>query len=152
MWRKAIIFPILKEQNSDPRIPMNYRGISVLSVMSKVFSSILNNRLTDYLEDNDILVDEQNGFRKNRSCENHVLTLNNVIQNRDSTFVTFIDLHKAFDLLEYCILHNGVDGNFYNIIKTIYQNTESCVRIGNNMTEWFPCNSGVRQGDNLSHT
>lgn len=90
VWRKAIIFPISKDQNSDSRISMNYRGISILSVVSKVFSSILNNRLTDYLEDNNILVYEQNGFR---SCEDHVLTINNVIQNRDSTFVTFIDLH-----------------------------------------------------------
>ena len=126
---------------------MNYRGISLLSVVAKVFSSILNNRLTDYLENNDILVEEQNGFRKNRSYEDHVLTLNSVIQNRNSTFVTFIDSHKAFDtvdrdLLEYCLLQNGVGGNFNNIpvIKAIYQNTESCVRIGNNMTEWFPCN------------
>lgn len=113
-----------------------------------MFSFILNNRLTDYFEDNDDLVDEQNGFRKNRSCELHVLTLNDVIQNRDSTFVTYIDLHKAFDtvdryLLEYCLLHNGVDRNFYNIFKTIYQNTELCVRIGNYMTKWFPCYLGV---------
>lgn len=90
------IFAILKEPNSDHRIPLNYRGISLLSVISNVYSAVLNNRLIAYLEDNELLVDEQNGFRKDRSCEDHAFTLNGLIQNRDSTFVTLIDLQEAF--------------------------------------------------------
>lgn len=43
------------------------------------------------------------------------------------------------------------DGEFYNIIKTTYQNIESCVRIGSNMTEWISCKLGVRLGNNISH-
>lgn len=157
IWKKAIIYPILKDPNSDHRIPLNYRGISLLSVISKAYSSVLNNRLTAYLEDNELLVDEQNGFRKDRNCEDHVFTLNSLIQNRDTTFVTFIDLQKAFDtvdrdLLQYSLLTNGVDGHFYNNVKSLYHNTESCVRIGDHHTAWFNCTSGVRQGDNLSPT
>lgn len=63
-WRKAVICPIPKDTKADPRIPMNYRGISLLSTVSKLYSSVLNNRLLSYLEDNEILVDEQNGFRR----------------------------------------------------------------------------------------
>ena len=44
-----------------------------------------------------MLVDEQNGFLRDRSCTDHVFTLNSIIQNRKETFVTVIDLQKAFD-------------------------------------------------------
>jgi hypothetical protein len=110
-----------------------------------------------YLDDNDLLVDEQNGFRSERSCMDHVFTLNSIVKNRNSTFVTFLDLKKAFDmvdreLLEYSLIKNGVDGHFYQAVKSLYRNTESCVRLGNHYTDWFGCTSGVKQGDNLSPT
>ena len=158
IWRKAIICPLLKDPSSDPLLPLNYRGISLLSVVTKIYSSILNKRLVTYLDDNDLLVDEQNGFRSERSCIDHVFTLNSVVKNRNSTFVTFIDLKKAFDmvdreLLEYSLIKkNGVDGHFYHAVKSLYQNTESCVRLGSHYTDWFGCTSGVKQGDNLSPT
>ncbi|KAK3092919.1 hypothetical protein FSP39_008861 [Pinctada imbricata] len=157
VWRKAIICPILKDINTDPRVPSNYRGISLLSVVAKIYSSVLNNRLTSHLEENDLLVDEQNGFRGDRSCLDHVFTLSSIVKNRNSTFVTFIDLRKAFDmvdreLMEFCLLKNGIDGQFYNAIKSLYTDTESCVRLGNRLTDWFSCRSGVKQGDNLSPT
>lgn len=156
-WSKAIIYPIIKDNKSDPRIPLNYRGISLLSVVAKIFSSVLNNRLLFYLEESDILVDEQNGFRKDRSCIDHIFTLNSIIENNEATFVTFIDLQKAFDmvdreLLQLNLLKHGIDGNFYHALKSLYSNTESCIRIGDRYTEWFECSSGVRQGDNLSPT
>lgn len=110
-----------------------------------------------YLEDNELLVDEQNGFRRHRSCLYHIFSLNSVIQNNNSTFVTFIDLQKAFDtvdreLLPYCLLTHGIDGNFYHSIKLLYSNTESCVRLNDKYTDRFRCSVGVRQGDNLSPT
>ena len=51
-----------------------------------------------------MLVDEQNGFRRDRSCTDHVFTLNSIIQNRKETFVTFIDLQKAFDTVDRDLL------------------------------------------------
>ena len=157
VWRQAIICPILKDSNSDPRIPLHYRGISLLSTIYKMYSSVLNNRLISYLEDNNLLVDEQNGFRRDRSCADHVFTLNSIVQNRKETFVAFIDLQKAFDtvdrnLLRFSLLSNGIDGDFYNAIKSIYGNTSSCVKINDLHTDWFQTTAGVRQGDNLSPT
>ena len=58
-WRKAIIYPILKELGSDQRMPLNYRGISLLCCVSKLYSALINNRLTKYLKENDLLSDEQ---------------------------------------------------------------------------------------------
>ncbi|CAC5425824.1 unnamed protein product [Mytilus coruscus] len=69
LWHLAIICPIVKDKSSDKRIPLHYRGISLLSCISKLYCGFINNRLSSYLEDNDLLSEEQNGFRKNRSCE-----------------------------------------------------------------------------------
>ena len=72
MWRTGIISPIPKSAKDDPRDPMSYRGLTLLSIPCKVYMSILNSRLCKWLEDNDILVDEQNGFRRNRNCQDHL--------------------------------------------------------------------------------
>ena len=99
IWRKAIITPLPKDLTKDKRIPLNYCGISLLSVVSKLYSSILNKRLLTYLDTENMLVDEQNGFRPDRSCQDHVFTACTVIRNRllnkKHTFATFIDLQKA---------------------------------------------------------
>ena len=62
IWLCAIIKPIPKGCDKDPHVPMNYRGISLLSCISKVYTALLNERLVNFCNANDILVDEQNGF------------------------------------------------------------------------------------------
>ena len=157
VWRRAIICPILKDSNSDNRIPLNYRGISLLSCVSKLYTSFLNKRLTNYLEDNNLLADEQNGFRANRSCEEHIFTLNSIIRNNKNVFTAFIDLKKCFDFIDrdmllYKLLLHKVDGKMYNSISNIYAGLSACVRLNNKRTEWFDCLSGLKQGCNLSPT
>ena len=80
------------------------------------------------LETKKILVDEQNGFRKNRSCEDHIFSLSSVIKNRmlenKHTFTAFIDINKAFDsikrdFLYYKLLYNNITSNIYHVIKAI---------------------------------
>ena len=161
VWTLSIIKPISKSSTRDPHVPLNYRGISLLSCISNILSGILNNRLCEYYNTHNIIVDEQNGFRKGRSCEEHVFTLTNIIKNRlsngRSTFIAFVDLEKAFDwvdrtLLFYKLLMENIDGKTYKIIRKIYENTQSCLQLNNLITDWFAVNSGVRQGDNLSPT
>ncbi|VDI35540.1 Hypothetical predicted protein [Mytilus galloprovincialis] len=144
IWRKSVICPILKDPSSDARMPMNYRGVSLLSCISKLYSAFMNKRITFYLENEDILADEQNGFRKDRSCEDHIYTLNSIVRNNKSLFVAFIDLRKCFDFIDrdmmlYKLLKNNIDGKLYNSIKSIYQNSESCVRLNGKLTSWFDC-------------
>ncbi|MCG8049516.1 MAG: hypothetical protein JAY66_28225, partial [Candidatus Thiodiazotropha taylori] len=88
IWRKSVIFPIHKDSTTDKRLPMNYRGISLISCISKLYSSLINKRVSKYLEDNSILAEEQNGFRKTRSCEDHIFTLNSIIRNNRQTFAS----------------------------------------------------------------
>jgi len=61
-WSEATIQPLFKK--GDPEIPDNYRGISLLSICSKLYSYILNKRLTRWRDDNNLLSETQAGFRK----------------------------------------------------------------------------------------
>ena len=142
------------DPSSDKTIPLNYRGISLLSCMNKVHSAFINKRLSGYLEDNNLLADEQNGFRSNRSCEDYIFALNSLKRNKANVFTAFIDLRKAFDFIDrdmllYTLLLNKVDIKLYNSIKSIYTSSTSCIRI---LTDWFDCKNGVKQGNNLSST
>ena len=159
VWLKSIIVPVPKGGNKDPFVPLNYRGISLLCTMTKVFTGILNNRITKFTDMNKIIVDEQNGFRKGRSCSDHIFTLTSTIKyylNRNkSLYCTFVDLEKAFDWIERDLLYlklllTGIEGKIYNAIKCLYTDTTNCLRLNGQKTDWFMSNSGVRQGDTLS--
>ncbi len=106
-------------------------------------------------------MDEQNGFRKGRSCQDHIFTLTSVLRNRQAenkpTFAAFVDMQKAFDwvdrdLLFLKLLLNNIDGKVYNAIKSMYTDTTASLKINKLETDWFRCESGVRQGDVLSTT
>ena len=84
VWNQSIISPIEKSKDNDPRIPLNYRGISLVCCSGKIYSSVLNNRLVNYLDDENITCDEQNGFRKDRSCRDHIFVLDSILKNRIS--------------------------------------------------------------------
>ena len=126
--------------------------------MLKIYNSILNSRVSAYLEDSKILVEEQNGFRKARSCEDHIFVLSSVIKSKKkienkSVFAAFIDMSKAFDcrnrdFLFYKLLKNNIGGKIYYAIQELYKETVSCVQGSNMNTEWFQTLYGVRQGDN----
>ena len=158
---KSIVSPIPKSGTKDPHTPLNYRGISLLSCLSKVYSSLLNIRILLYCNMSNILVDEQNGFRSARSCEEHIFSLTTLIRNQFTkskpVFASFIDLQKAFDwvdrdLLMYRLLSYGINGKIYKAIHSLYNKTVSCVLLNQNVTDWFSVTSGVKQGDNLSPT
>ncbi|XP_063415945.1 uncharacterized protein LOC134697591 [Mytilus trossulus] len=100
-WNNILINPILKP-DKDYRDPLGYRGIALMSIPCKIYADILNTRLSSWLEENNILADEQNGFRKDRGCIEHLYSLTSIITNRKierlSTFACFIDAKKPLIL------------------------------------------------------
>ena len=76
-WRVGLIV-----KKGDREDPGNYRGITLLSVVGKVFCKILNNRLVQCLDKGGALHEGQAGFRVNRSCVDNVYTLNEIVQDR----------------------------------------------------------------------
>ena len=160
-WLKGVVKPIPKSSTNDPLVPLNYRGICLLPTISKMYTDMLNRRLMLFCDINDLLNDEQNGFRKDRSCGDHLYGLTSIVRNRMNkkmdTFAAFIDFRKAFDfvdrnLLLYKLLKMNITGCFYEAVKSLYKNTSCCVSVCNNMTSWFETMQGVRQGDGLSPT
>ena len=109
VWRKAIIHPIPKEPGKVIN-PLKYRGLALQCCIYKILSGILNDRLTNYLERARVIEDEQNGFRKSRSCSQHVFTLlsavRNKIRNGTSVFCCFVDFRKAFDFTDRELLYH----------------------------------------------
>ena len=79
-WREGLIVNIFKK--GDREDPTNYRGITLLSVVGKLFCKILNNRLVQCLDKEGALQEGQAGFRINRSCMDNVYTLNEIVQGR----------------------------------------------------------------------
>ena len=142
-WKRAVIKPIPKSSTDDPRIPMNYRGISLISCVAKLFTGILNHRISEYLESASLLAEEQNGFRKNRSCVDHIYTPYSLAKSRqekgERTYVTFIDFAKFDcidrDMLLYNLLQSGVDGKIYFAVKALYESNEACVTLNGAKTE-----------------
>ena len=160
VWRKAVIAPIPKSATKDPCVPLNYRGISLLSCMYKMFSSLLNLRITSHCEESGYIVDEQNGFRSGRSCQDHIYALSTVIRNRkscgQSTYCAYIDFKKAFDwvnrdLLLYKVATSfDIHGRLFNNLASVYSISNSQLRLNGLLSESFNVTSGVRQGDIMS--
>ena len=121
----------------------------------------MNRRIIGVSEEHDCFAEEQNGFRKNRSCTDHVYTLTSIIrnrkQNKQPTFVAFVDLEKAFDrvdrnLLFFKLRSLGFGGKLYQAIKSIYHTCKARININGYLTTEFSSEFGVRQGDSLSPT
>ena len=158
-WGRGIINPIPKSSTADMRDPLSYRGITLANTMYKLYSFIINDRLSKWVESNDKIVDEQNGFRKKRSTIDHLSSLTGLIDTRkklkQSTFCAFIDFKKAYDSIDRDILwkkleHIGLSGYILNAVKSLYSSVSSCVRINGSCTDWFNVTTGLRQGCNLS--
>ena len=118
----------------------------MLPCLYKLYSCILNDRLSTFLEDNAIYVDEQNGFRKDRSCVDHIYGLTSIKKNRMNqklhTFCAFIDFKKAFDCINrdfllYKLLLYNIDGKLFKAINGLYNESKSCIKINNMYTHFF---------------
>lgn len=104
--KMAVVIPLFKR--GDRTDVSNYRPISLLSSISKIFEKIVKTRLCNYLDNNNILSDSQHGFRKGRSTVDAIAKLTEyiMVQNDKGKKVisVFVDLEKAFDTISHKIL------------------------------------------------
>ena len=156
-WTDGHIVPIHKKGSFNT--VENYRGITLLSTLGKLFTRILNNRLTDWAENYQVYIESQAGFRSNMGTVDNIFTLHglltHVINQEKKLYCAFIDFTKAFDYINRDILWHkliklGVRGKALNIIKSMYENVKSRVKYQNRLSENFECYLGVRQGESLS--
>ena len=160
-WNIGLIKPIPKGDGKDPRDPLSYRGITLISIPSKIYADILNIRLSNWIEENSFLVEEQNGFRQNRSCMEHIYTLYSVINKRKlnklSTYACFVDAKKAFDTVNrqclwYKLYAMGLNGRILNAVKSLYSDVKCAINVNGLITQFLDVDLGVKQGCRLSPT
>ena len=146
------MFPFLNDVN-------NYRGITLVSCFSKLFTGVLNNRLSNWAENNNILSDSQFGFRKGCSTTDAIFVLNAIIQNvlkeKSRLFCAFVDLKKAFDSvylngLWFKLYKLGINAKMLRIIKDMYNEVKVCVKGCNSYSDFFECALGLKQGEVIS--
>ncbi|MEW8546901.1 MAG: reverse transcriptase family protein, partial [Candidatus Thiodiazotropha sp.] len=151
-WVKGNIIPIYKNKGNKTE-PANYRPITLLSCIGKVFTSILNTRLNKYLEENRILNETQSGFRKEYSTIDNIMVLYSLIEyfksKKNKLYCCFIDFTKAFDNvwragLWQKLLKHGINGKIINVIQNMYKEIKSCITVNGSSSGFFSCEKGVR--------
>ena len=152
----AKVIPIFKK--GDKTLINNYRPISILSPINKIFEKILYARLIKYINKSNILYKFQYGFRKNHSTEHALIELVDQIRlsmnNNQMTCGIFIDLSKAFDTVNHNILlqkleHYGIRGTALNLFKSYLSNRKQYVQIDKCKSQTLPITCGVPQGSVL---
>jgi hypothetical protein len=153
-WSKSNIILIYKK--GDPKDIGNYRPISLLPCLYKLFSSLINTRISISLEAKQPI--EQAGFRKGFSTIDHIHTLELIIEKYQEQqrplYIAFIDYQKAFDTVSYTSIwktmkEQEVEDIYINVIKSIYNNNIGRVKL-ETLGPCFNIERGVRQGDPLS--
>ena len=129
--RLAIIF-----KKGDPALPKNYRPISLIPVMAKLFNTVMYNRVRDLLEQQ--LPDEQFGFRRGRGCDdaNHVLRLLVEKSNEwgETLWLAALYVEKAFDRVQHSALFEAlmqadVGATIVGTLRRLYCNMKAFVRL-----------------------
>ena len=123
-----------------------------------MFNRILNLRLDKFLSTNNIINNCQIGFTKEARTSDHMFVLKTIIDKcnaaNERLFACFVDFQKAFDTVIHTgiklkPLEIGVGTLFYNIIKNMYAASKSCIKVNNEITDYFETKLGVKQGDNF---
>lgn len=157
--KKAIVLPLHKK--GDREVMSNYRPISLLTSISKVFEKLVHARIYKFLSCNDFLSDEQFGFRPGRGCEDALLRFTGALwnginnENTSETLSLFIDLTKAFDSVDHAILLDkfemaGFRGLPLRWLESYMNGRSQRVRISSDaISTPAECLSGVPQGSVL---
>ena len=156
-WAKPIILLIHKK--GDINVCDNFRPMSLTSLLSKVYASILNRRFTLFADALGLLPEEQAGFRESYSTVDDIFSLYAMVQKQFSKnqklYVAFIDYRKCFDSINRQALFktvecNGITGTFLNPIEVLYTTVLAAVRNNSETSNYFQCPIVFKQGCLLS--
>ena len=154
--KQALIKPLFKK--GDDSVCGNYRPVSLLPSLSKILEKVVNKQLVHHLETKGLLTPNQFGFRPKNQTTHVVHQLLNIIsdaaQQKEVIFVTYIDLSKAFDCLQYDKLlvkmkHLQISDKTINWFKNYLTNRKQCVQIDQVKSDWKDVQLGVPQGSIL---
>ena len=153
-WGEGIISPIFKK--GDVNDASNYRGITLINTLAKVYSQLLLNRLTSWSEKHEKLSKHQFGFQKGKSVTDCVFILHTVISKvlsqGQKLYCVFIDYEKCFDKIERSylwqkLLAENISCKLVKAIKSMYTVVKSCVKYKSSYSKFFDSSIGLKQGD-----
>ena len=154
----ASITPIFKQ--GDKSNPSNYRPISILPILSKVFEKHVNVCLTNFLTKNKAIHNLQAGFRTGHSCTNSVHKILSDVTDKKQKQITvamFLDFCKAFDCVDHQILYQKlknfkIEGSSLQLLKSFLVDRRQFVGFSNQVSKVLPITVGVPQGSILAPT
>ena len=156
LWKSANVTPVHKKERKQ--IVKNYRPISLLPIIAKVFERILFQQMYNHFISNNLITKKQSGFRPNDSVTNQLIYLvhsihSNLDINVDVRYV-FLDMSKAFDKvwhegLLFKLKQNGIDGKLLTLLESYLFKRQQRVVINGFQSEWGEIKSGVPQGSVL---
>ncbi|XP_023212335.1 uncharacterized protein LOC111615169 [Centruroides sculpturatus] len=157
-WLEVKIKVIHKKGPLDD--PANFRPISLLPVVQKIFTSILANRLSTWLRERSLIQPVQFAFQPRKSTLSNILILHSIIcrqlsKKRQRLLAVFIDYEKAFDSVVLKILLSklkmlGISDKFIDIIQCLFSGLKARVSTSAGFTDAFSLEKGLPQGDSLS--
>jgi len=154
-WTQSTFVPLYKK--GDPSVCANYRTISLISHASKILLKVILGRITPKTEFE--VAEEQVGFRPQRGTHNHLCSLRILTEKaqsqRQPLYMCFVDFKKAFDKVNHkklwkVMVDMGFAKHLVALIRVLYENQKSNVRIHGETSGWFQAMQGVRQGCILS--
>jgi hypothetical protein len=152
----AKIVPVYK--NGDNTYIENYRPISVLPVLSKIFEKVMLIQLNVHFNSLNLLFSSQYGFREKHSTEfaamENIDKIIESLEDRKAPLNIFLDLSKAFDTLDHNIMlhklyHYGITGNAFELCKSYLTNRQQYVEYNGFQSDLLPIKTGVPQGSIL---
>ena len=132
----------------------NWRPITITNTDYKIFSKCIAIRFQSVLDK--IIHPNQTGFMKGRNISDHIRCIDDTINLCNKLelpgMVISLDFEKAFDSISKQTIIDALKifnfgPNLIKLVETLIANSESCIQNKGNLTEWFPVNKGVRQGD-----
>ena len=153
-WKVSSVVPVFKNVG-ESSATNNYRPVSLLSVLSKVFEKLVNNRIADHLEKCGLFSDFQYGFRSSRSTADLLTVVSDrtarAFNRSGTTRAVALDISKASDRVWHAgLLHilksYGISGQIFGLISSFLSNRRLRVVLDGKSSQEYPVNAGIRQG------
>jgi len=155
----ATVVPVYKK--GDSQDPKNYRPISLLPIVNKIFEKIILNKILDFMDTMEIKDTEQYGYKKSLGTSDAILkfchNISSYLDSGDYCIAIFMDLSSAFDTLNREVLlkklsYLGIKGHASSLLESYFDNRRQSVRISGVLSNEVVIDSGVAQGSLIGPT